>query len=584
MWETFVLCANRAERNRRVPWRPVRATRHASSRSIVGKPRESGFFLVWAALMLTALIGIGGFAVDVGNWYLHISRLQRAADAGALAGAIHLPGDPGRAFEEAESAVVKNRIDASQAHFQVQPLHNTQLKVTTRAEVPSIFISLVGLESISFSRSAVAEFHPYIPMGSPSNVLGIEPNLAGLNQWEKDSTRNTQGHYWLNISAAGTNKSTGDRWNSGPCGASGTANCKTTVAAPYGNIEYSTTGQHYIVRVPEGVAGTLAIEAFDPGFSHVGDNCDAPTLRTNNTQWTPGSTNPYQWGAANPACTGDNITSNAPTTVFQLFTPEQSPGGSQPINDAQCTPQVGQGIYPGVNSNIISRLNTDATFRSYFRAWSRVCTINIGGQHGPGDYVLNVRNSTNPSHGALNRFALRAGFLSGSNNVDPIRTAQLQLFAKGRLVIYAKDTASEATFYIARIHPAARGQTLTVSLFDIGDATNGAALQFIPPDEATAGGVPMTTFPNCKYTRPGQNTYIPMEPGCTISGMTQSTFDGKITNIQVTLPSDYTCDESIAEGCWTRLKLRYYQGSVTDTTSWMASLNANPVRLVPDRG
>jgi hypothetical protein len=48
---------------------------------------ESGVVLVLFAMMLPALIGMGGLVIDVGNWFAHKRHLQTQADAAALAGA-----------------------------------------------------------------------------------------------------------------------------------------------------------------------------------------------------------------------------------------------------------------------------------------------------------------------------------------------------------------------------------------------------------------------------------------------------------------------------------------------------------------
>lgn len=47
----------------------------------------SGAVLIFVALMLPVLIGMGGLVVDVGNWFAHKRHLQVQADAAALAGA-----------------------------------------------------------------------------------------------------------------------------------------------------------------------------------------------------------------------------------------------------------------------------------------------------------------------------------------------------------------------------------------------------------------------------------------------------------------------------------------------------------------
>ncbi|HYH03167.1 MAG TPA: pilus assembly protein TadG-related protein, partial [Bacillota bacterium] len=51
---------------------------------------EDGVVMVIAALMLVALLGATALAIDSGRVYLTRSRLQKAADAAALAGAQRL--------------------------------------------------------------------------------------------------------------------------------------------------------------------------------------------------------------------------------------------------------------------------------------------------------------------------------------------------------------------------------------------------------------------------------------------------------------------------------------------------------------
>src|SRR3954463_14195430 len=53
---------------------------------------EGGFVLPWFALMLLVLVAMAGFGVDVWNWWYSAQKAQRAADAGALAGVVFMPG------------------------------------------------------------------------------------------------------------------------------------------------------------------------------------------------------------------------------------------------------------------------------------------------------------------------------------------------------------------------------------------------------------------------------------------------------------------------------------------------------------
>ena len=47
--------------------------------------------MIMSALLILPLLAFAGFATDVGSWYAQASRMQRAADAAALAGVVWLP-------------------------------------------------------------------------------------------------------------------------------------------------------------------------------------------------------------------------------------------------------------------------------------------------------------------------------------------------------------------------------------------------------------------------------------------------------------------------------------------------------------
>jgi hypothetical protein len=362
--------------------------------------------------------------------------------------------------------------------------------------------------------------------------------------------------------------------------------------APTGNYDYSTTGQAYVLRIEPGTTGTLAIEAYDAGLAHVGDDCSQNL--TGADSYSPGTTHLYRSGNNEPGCTGDNISdTNAipPTTTYQLFTPELSVGGSQPVTMAGCTAKAYVGHKDAI-ANLVNPASSsyDATFTGWFRKWNRVCTLQIGSSMPPGDYLLRVSNGNSTANVGLNRFALRAAMLTSAGAVDSANTQHLALFAKGRLVVYAHENTGDVTFYIARLNSGAAGRQLTVTLYDIGDAAGGANLSFLPPTDAKIDttdngindGTPLTSFSNCKYTPPGQSTFINTASNCSITGMTSATYNGRIVNISLPIPLGYVCNDASSEGCWTRLSIHYGAGSTQDTTSWEVALDGNPVHLVID--
>jgi len=69
--------------------------------------------------------------------------------------------------------------------------------------------------------------------------------------------------------------------------------------------------------------------------------------------------------------------------------------------------------------------------------------------------------------------------------------------------------------------------------------------------------------------------------GCKISNVSSANYGGKLQTISVPIPSDYTCTSTAAGGCWVRLQMNFTgTTSVADTTTWSASIDGDPVRLV----
>src|SRR5438128_10171563 len=71
---------------------------------------DRGQTLAIVALMLTALFGFMGLVADIGWYELNMVRVQRAADAAALAGVVYLPGN-------VTGAVVAAQLEAATNGF-----------------------------------------------------------------------------------------------------------------------------------------------------------------------------------------------------------------------------------------------------------------------------------------------------------------------------------------------------------------------------------------------------------------------------------------------------------------------------------
>jgi hypothetical protein len=203
--------------------------------------------------ILTVLLGFAGVGVDVWNWYHNAQQLQRAADAGALAGAVFMPDSPTTAESTARGVVGSNGYTAA-ADITVEPADRpSRLRVEVADTVENNFLQFFGIEETRIDRDAVGEYAGRVPMGSPVNTLGNDPTLGRrVDHWVSDSGR-------------GTTKQGGDRYQSAVCSGEQAYNCPT--GSEPENPEYDQEGYTYVVRVNEAtVASSLTFQIFDPAL------------------------------------------------------------------------------------------------------------------------------------------------------------------------------------------------------------------------------------------------------------------------------------------------------------------------------
>jgi Flp pilus assembly protein TadG len=532
-----------------------------------GRSPEGGYVAVMTGLLLMVLLGISAFAVDVGFWYVVGQQEQRAADAAALAGVTSLPGDITSAYAAAQNFSKINGFPNGVQATTVTPAIDgrpTRLRVTVTRTVDNLFGSLWGVPKTTISRTAVADYAGPVPLGSPCNEYGDDPDNTG----QRSSNCNGVAQFWANVGSPQAPKGNGDAYQ----------NDMAT------NTDFDPNGYFYTVTVRQAVAN-LRIEAFDPALIDVGDVCErsslasAKNLNVSNTVVTDPSTR-YKEGTSTAYCTGDIRYGGTGEvqTQFTVRSPGLNPWDplSFPPIGGTCT-QTFAG-YTGDLSKALDRSNGAYTSRPdvarNFRQWKTLCNITNAQ---PGTYMIQVKTNNaggldalgNPVAGndlasGHNRFSLRAYGASAAEN-DAISVA-----GYNKMAMYANTPNGTTTFFLAKVPTGARGQMFNVSLWDVGDgAKNGSTITVLPPSET--GG----TFSNCT----GAGVKNGALTSCGIS--VDSTYNARWQTISVPIPPGYSCTDASATGCWVRLVFYYGSGSSPmDTTSWTASVVGDPVRLV----
>jgi Flp pilus assembly protein TadG len=556
---------------------------------------DGGYIAVISVILAPVVFGISALTIDVGNWYFVAQNVQRAADAAALAGVTYMPGNLAQAKAVAISTAATNGFTTGVDPEPV-PGQPSKLRVTITTTVTNTFGQLLGLDTTTVQRTAVANYQAPLPMGSPCNEFGNgpEPLLASANP--RSANCAAAGQYWANVGSPQGTKISGDAYQDGVCG-SGVDGCNGAT-----NTDYSQLGYFYSVRLSAPVTN-LTIQAFDAGFVSVGDLCSAnfgngATAAVNaknqynyaagtsaasahyledNTLYAPGQNGSY--------CTGDmSFGSTPPDTTYTI----RQPAATSNPWDPTSYPVVSNCVktYKGFSGDLYSALNEykqdstgkvtysggtpdlaasyNPTVAAEFRQWSTLCTFT--GTIPAGTYFIQVQTNASDDSSAgngHNRFALRA---FGANPTD---NSNIAISGYTDMAIYANVASAQTSFYLTQVSPAAAGQVLNVRLFDVGDSTQPGTITITPPTDSN-----VSAFTGCVGSGPVSGSLS----NCSLTA-SNATHNGKWQQVSIPIPPNFTCDSVAVTGCWITLHYNYGGGQPSDTTSWTANLEGTPVRL-----
>jgi hypothetical protein len=195
--------------------------------------RERGQALVMFILMSVVMIGAVAIVTDIAWAWYGQQRMQRAADAAALAGAIYLPGNAAAAYSAAQAESTRNGFTNGAGGVTVTPLKDPlnarRLIVTVSGPVGSFFARALGINQFSIGATSRAVYILPVPMGSPDDYYGVGDFLATVSQ---TSTTTTTGSTTTGTSGTGTWVYTPGNWTqpasvrTQDC-ANGTGTCST---------------------------------------------------------------------------------------------------------------------------------------------------------------------------------------------------------------------------------------------------------------------------------------------------------------------------------------------------------------------
>ncbi|MEL7210671.1 MAG: pilus assembly protein TadG-related protein, partial [Actinomycetota bacterium] len=211
------------------------SSRHAHPSTRRGRDDDRGYVIVLTAILILPLMAFAGFATDIGAWYAQANRLQRAADAAALAGVVHLP-NMAAAEAAAEDVAERNGFvdGVDDIDIDIQQVGTDRLNVLITDESADLFFASLVIERIEIERSATAEWIAPLAMGSPDNAFGNEGNAAYPGR----------PNYFGAISAPYTARRQGDNI---------ATRCNDSTAWNWcisSNPTYDSRGYYYAVEIP----------------------------------------------------------------------------------------------------------------------------------------------------------------------------------------------------------------------------------------------------------------------------------------------------------------------------------------------
>jgi hypothetical protein len=481
---------------------------------------DEGAALPMVAGMMVVLLGITAFATDLGWFYLNAARIQRAADAAALAGVIRMPADFPQAEADALAVARANGyvhgVDTVDVLVDDIPADPNQLDVTITQTVPTFFARVVGLDSVTIRRQARGEYIPALKLGSPENTFGnlCDPTESGCSG---------QPNFWANIHGKWTPRSMGDAYS--PACSSGTDNpgCAT-------NPLHRDRG--YLYGIESNGASSFTVSFIDLAFHNTSGGVDTSDF--------------HRTGDRGCEAWGDDDADCGPTMQVTLYGPDADPLNIS-NNPVICGP-----------TNIAPEPQVEES-DPYVPTSPSSCFQNVS--MGAGIYVLQVR-IVDPGP---------VGDRSGLNRYSVQSSPGTSLFGLGDMSIYnnAEDTTD---FYVAEVESFYANKTFTVELFDPGEGASGY-LQMIDPRTGD------TYTGTCRiYSRdnPSQDWSQHATPGSCQEHVSINEYNDRWVKFEMDLPSDYSCTN-----CWWKVNYAYGGSIPNDTTTWRAYITGNPIHLVP---
>jgi hypothetical protein len=601
---------------------------------------DGGVVIVYFALAIFVIMGMAAFVVDLGYWYYQAARIQRAADAASLAGVVYMPGDTADAFSVADHIAAANGFSAPADQVTVSPVLTDPHELTVQIkdpDVPTFFAKVFGIDSISETRLATAQYDPSVPLGSPENSLGTG-NLpcTGIS-----TTCENQANFWLGISGFCSAREDGDEFSTMYDGdrANGNTNCPIDPGGDDGesstfvNPDYGSSGYTYDIDVPGNTVTTedVTVEIYDPAYNpaRLSGN-DGDCVTTAQASIPDDSATGYGTGSC-AAETNSQVDTNwllyAPG--YSSFDPNPGPivappgasvadpgvfkTGDTTCENAWCSLYIIEAGSPAgtyqlhlwTTANQVDSYGTNQfALRAKVGDWYPTCGVTCSSgavdtsTFTPCSTIAENGQPANPNCPEVHGDTAMSIFVDSAGTEECTPGTREEQSVQGAPVVDVSGPEPCASFWLAQISPDYAGRQMDITLFDPGEGAT--AIRILQPD-----GTPASfTYQTCDIGTPGCPTLEGTDSGAAYysddgndpptdtttcicdTGLKPTPLNGRASPskyndrylvIQTTIPSG---NAITANDGWYSVQYTFNGSSVSDRTTWSVTVPGNPIHLV----
>ncbi len=384
--------------------------------------RSRGQVIVIFAGAMLAFMGLMAIVIDVSWYWANTLRVQRAADAAALAGVVWLPNLYSSADTTARAEATKNGYTqggVTNITTMKDPVNDRKLIVTISTSTPSFFARVIGLASFPITRTSKAEFILPVAMGSPENYYGTFGKI-------KDATFTNTATADTGFKAPANNAASGKcsppcNWNTNTVPNNKTVHDDLTfTTSPTTNLAQQAWGQFNFSAIPNGATiNGIEVQMWaKEGGSGNGTTCSI------GVQLSPDGGNNWYPSGSTTALTTPDLTVN--DTLYALGTnSSQAPWLNNAWNSSDFSSNIGTGFLVRLTWNrpnascgnsrfaMVDTLNIRVTYTATttstaadkdLRAPGTTCLNGLADCKNPDGAVLNYRGfwATMNTEGAAN--------------------------------------------------------------------------------------------------------------------------------------------------------------------------------------